>query len=92
VEVIWGPLSDTASRTGTRSSLSGMWPQASWAAKSVSSRSQPFPSFSNAAMKAFSTWREVSSGENTVESQYLEITSMTAIHAQPFRAVKWVKS
>ena len=43
-------------------------------------------------MKAFSTWREVSSGENTVDSQYLEITSITAIHAQPFRAVKWVKS
>lgn len=92
VEVICGPLSDTAKSTGIRSSLSGMCPEASCSAKAASSSRKLLPSASSAAMNAFSTCREVSSGENTVDSQFFGITSITAMHDQLARPVKCVKS
>jgi hypothetical protein len=43
-------------------------------------------------MKAVSTWTQVSSGDTTVESQYRDTTSTTAITHHPRSPVKWVKS
>jgi len=65
--VICGPLSDSATRTGSRSSPSGISPAASSASRSPSSRSS-LPSSISARVKATSTCVEDSSADTTVAS------------------------
>jgi hypothetical protein len=87
-EVIWGPLSDTASRIGRASSSTprSMVPS-SWRASTASSR----PSASSAAVKATSTWVWVSS-LLTISVIHLRLTRSSMISTAIPARVKWVVS
>jgi hypothetical protein len=87
IDVMGGPLSDTASRIGSRSSsVSG---STGWSARASTSGRRP--SAARASLKTISTWLEVSSAL-TMSAIHMRLTrSSTMVTAMAHR-VKWVVS
>jgi hypothetical protein len=86
-EVIWGPLSLMASRTGRLGSSRAGSTRPSWRAWTSSSS----PSASSASVNTTWTWVEVSSAETTSPSHLRLTRSSITVTATPAR-VKWVVS
>src|SRR5438093_1816791 len=88
-EVIWGPLSDTASSSGRVGSSRARSTRPSWRAATSSSR----PSAPSAAPNTTSTWVEVSSALSRVAS-HLRLTRSMIANAQGAarQRPKWVTS
>jgi len=87
-DVIWGPLSETASRIGLAWSSTPMSTRpSSWRASTFSSS----PSTPRAAVKASSTWVDVSSTE-TISVIHLRETRSSMISTAIPALVKWVVS
>ena len=86
-EVIWGPLSLMASRTGRLGSSRAGSTRPSWRAWTSSSS----PSAWSASVNTTWTWVEVSSAETTSPSHLRLTRSSITVTATPAR-VKWVVS
>jgi len=78
-EVIWAPLSDTASRIGRCGSSTVGSTRPSWRAVTLSMS----PSAMRASVKASWTWVEVSSTDTTVVSHLRDTRSSNARAAMP---------
>jgi hypothetical protein len=88
-EVIWGPLSDTASSSGRVGSSRARSTRPSWRAATSSAS----PSRSKAAVNTTSTWLEVSSALSRVASHLRLTRSMIANALGAARQrPKWVTS
>jgi hypothetical protein len=86
-EVIWGPLSDTASSSGRLGSSTARSTRPSWRAATSSAR----PSPSSASVNTTWTWVEVSSALSRVAS-HLRLTRSMIANAQGAarQRPKWV--